>query len=313
MADQLLVYGASNSHKTTMCGQFHDFMARRTGIPGVHITLDSTVAPMQDQIDMGMVRIWHLGYETAHINSSIIAALNAAAAGFVPTHLSPEGARMSGEYQPLQGAMSIEGLWMISDAMKHYFMNERGMVAGGYTETDGSQMGSAQMQLYDMIKNKLFGTVTRMKSLRIPAVLWSSHEGRGTDMMQAAVLGPAMLPLKGLDKVPGYFAHVLRAESVTIQNAAGQPEGAKLIYFEPHQDKASGMTWPCKTSLTPMRNFQLRQKALEMSGNVLHNALLSRIDQGQLIGGLPEFLKFLYPVPVAPPMLPVAPHGQPQR
>jgi hypothetical protein len=281
VSDQLLIYGASGSGKTTVCGQFHDFMAR----------------------------VWHLGYETAQINSSPIAALNRMANGFVPQHLSHAGQRLSDQWMYSTGALSVEGLYMLSESLKHYFMKDRGMVNGGYTEADGSQMGMAQMQSYDMIKNQIIATITRMKGLQNVGILWTSHEGKGTDMQQAATLGPAMLPLKNLDKVPGFFAHCLRMESTPITNAQGGVEMAKVMYFEPHPDKSSGLLWPCKTSLTPMRNHNLRLKAQELSGGALNNGLLSRIVEGRIVGGLPDFLNFLYQ-PAVTVVMPSTP-GQP--
>ena len=295
MAEQILVYGASGASKSTQCGVFHEYEAKRTGKPGIHICLDSSVAPLQDQIDAGMVKVWHLGYETVERNASVLTALNAISRGFVPSSLDPTtGARLSVDFYRHDGAVSIEGLYMISEALKQYFMFSKGMMNQVTPEADGSVVGTAQMQLYDMIKNVFYNLLTQLKGAPYSRILWTSHESKGTDQNGAAVLGPAILPAKGLDRIPAFFAHCLRLEQLTYTNAAGQPDTARLLHFAPHKDSITQLTWPAKTSLSPSRFYALRQLAGSLTGGVIQDAIFTRInEQGQVTGGILGLLQFL--------------------
>lgn len=296
MSEITLVYGASSSSKTTLCGQFHRYESNRLQAPGLHVTLDSSVEPMMDEIQEGRVRIWHLGYEQQSINSSLLNALHRLAAGYTPKDIDPvTGQRVSDNWNyNIRGAMSVEGVSLISDALLRYMAIERGQQNVKFVEVSGQAVGGAYQATYSDVKTAMVETITKMKGLPgAQRVLWTAHEGVGTDMQQANTLGPAMTPSKGIDKIPALFAHSLRTESITFMNEEGKPEQGKLIHFDPHVEPKSGLKWPCKVSMSPARTWALRKKASDVSNGVLPGALLARLKDGKLVGGITDFLEFL--------------------
>lgn len=295
MSELFLIYGASATAKTTACAQFHRYESTRLQVSGLHVTLDSSFEPLDEEIRDGRVRVWHIGYERPEINSSLLNAIHALAAGFMPSHLDPvTGARMSHSFEAIRGAVSVEGLYMITDQMVRYIAAERGLQNVSFQEASGANVGSAHQSVYSLVKQQTLGAITRMKGLRdVQRILWTSHEGTGTDLMDAEVLGPAMVPAKGLDKIPGYFAHYLRAESLQFINETGQPEIGKLLHFIPHKHTTSSLLWPAKVSLSPQRSWFLSEFARLKSRGVFPGALFNRIEQGVLTGGISDLLRFL--------------------
>lgn len=301
MAEQLMDYGPSGTGKTTDCGQFHRYEAikryeQQQPYVGLHVTVDSSFEPLQDELAQGLCRVWHLGYETADKQASPLASLVHFAAGFIPVDLNPEtGERLSNNWtRGTNVAVSIEGLWMIANTLKQYLMNDRNLLSAvRFTEVNGANVGSADVGIYDIIGNQLFSIVTRLKGAPYGRILWTSHDGMGEGLGKATVLGPGTLPNKNLDKVSGWFAHTIHKQVFEFTNEHGQTEQGRLLHFEGHKDANTGLIWPCKTSLSPRRTWELKQHALSVSGGQIGGALVARIKDGQMTGGIVDLLRFL--------------------
>jgi hypothetical protein len=302
MAESFLLYGPSGVSKTSQCAEFHSYEKNRqrltnhwaSDIPGMHVTADSSFEPLIDCIEQGIVRPWNVAYEP-----SPLTALISVSKGMVPKDVDLKtGARLSAEFVPAAGALTIEGLYVFALALKAHLMSS-GMKNTMHTEADGSQFGTAHLSIYDIIANNLQSSVQRMRGLQyVDRFLWTSHETKGTDAMSASVLGPAMLVNKGIDKISGWFSNTFHMTPFTYQSGNGSQESGRLLYFEPHQDQTTQLFWPCKTSLTPTRLLRLRARCKEIGsqGNCMP-CIIS--DNGSIIGGISEILKTIDSIPGA--------------
>lgn len=300
MSELIMIYGASNASKTTTCGIFHEheWLKPREGNkePGIHITLDSTSTPMQDQIDQGMVKVWNLTYETPEqTGANLLHCLHGLSQGWVPQDLDPTGRRTSNRWHKPKCSVSFEGLKMVSNALLQYFAKERQLSTTVFVETSGQKVGNVQLQVYNLVRTELESLLTRMKGIAtFPRILWTSHEGVGTDAQGVAFCGPDAIPSKGLDKWPPIFAHCFHVESVTLPaTETSGPEIAKLFHFSAHQDSRNAI-WPAKVSLTPRKFAQLQAGAHTLSKGLTSTALLAKINsKGEIVGGFKTFLQFL--------------------
>lgn len=298
MADSILIYAASGGSKTTQCGEFHRYhqdqlkLYNQPLVPGWHVTGDSTFAPLADYIQEGAILPWNIAYE-AQIGGSPISAVMNFSRGMVPAKVDPlTGCRdPQAGWQWATGVMSVEGLHVIAELWKYHLMTTGNMQHTLHTDMSGATVGTAQLAIYDIVKNNLHEAVTRMRGLPfVRRVLWTTHEAKGTDQASASVLGPAILVNKNIDKVPGWFANTLRLTPLSYQGPDGKQDTARALYFEPHQDPITQLFWPAKTSLTPRRLQRLKARSRQVgaSGSFLPCVIG---DDGTIRGGIYEFLQ----------------------
>lgn len=288
----LLLYGASNSSKTTQLADFHEwYHSTHPGASiGWHVTADSSFIPFQDAIAKGCVKVWDINYESTILNpdgktySNPLKALHHACSGWVPMHVSPEGKRLGHEWQMHLGVLSLEGLLMFGEAIMRYMMNGQNLQNVSFYEQSGTAVGQAHLNTYNLVRTQIMSAVVQTRSLSNPYVIWTSHEGVGTNSVdKAMVLGPAMITKSGLDKVTPNFAHALRLEPLEVPTANGT-EVHRILHVDSHKDPTTGLMWPCKLSL-PLSKLMLMRKLSAHYGTP--NCVPCIVDaEGRLQGGL---------------------------
>lgn len=289
----MLLYGASNSSKTTQLADFHQwYFETHPGAPiGWHVTADSSFIPFQDAIAKGCVRVWDVNYENTLLNpdgqsySNPLKALHIACSGYVPRDVSPEGKRLSNEWIKHEGVLTLEGLLMFGEAIMRYMMNGQNLQNVSFYEQSGTAVGQAHLNTYNLVRTQIMSMIVQTRSLSNPYVIWTSHEGVGTNSVdKAMVLGPAMITKSGLDKVTPNFAHALRLEPLEVQTANGTTEVHRILHIDSHKDPTTGLMWPCKLSL-PLSKLQLMRKLSDYYGTPNCVPCVVKSD-GTLEGGL---------------------------
>lgn len=298
MAESVLMYGSSGSSKTSQCAEFHMYerlKAQQLNLPWkdwphTHVTGDSSFEPLEEVVESGLVQPWNIAFET-QLGSSPISAIIALAGGHVPVKTDPKtGQRLSNEFRPATGAVTVEGLHVLAEAWKYHMMN-MGLI-NAQLQDGVNQLGTAHLSIYDMIKNNLHQAVLRMRAMpHVGRFMWTTHEAKGTDQYTASVIGPAILVNKGIDKVPGWFANTIHIQPSTFPTADGKTQSGRVLWFEPHPDPNLQINWPAKTSLTPKKLQRLKARSLEVGGNGSCMPCLIAPD-GSIQGGIAEILRY---------------------
>ncbi len=259
MSQLILIYGDSDTFKSTNAGEFADYQYLRTGLPTYLITADSGHGPYKSQIRRGIVKVWNVG--TAEYP---IAAINWASKGWWPKVIDPKTGFAKcitkDDMRPLMkdeiGGMIVEGLTRNAE------IAESSMARSGSAGVHISaavhkftQMG-ADFEVQDMRTASGFlqrwtrEYIQNFRNLNVDRVLMTAHEAKGEDMVSKKLIpGPSISGKASTHRVCGWFEFALHFEAY---KAKGKTTLARRGWFQKHPDKeVPNVYWDAKLGCEP--------------------------------------------------------------
>lgn len=276
MARTCLVYGKTNTFKSSQAAQFARWLYNRYKKPVGLLSSDSGWVPMRPEIEEGIIVPWSLS-AVEHP----IAVVKKVSNGFWTSSLDPRTGigdqeklvEISKLKTPLCGLI-IEGL--TSNAT--LFMEDselKGRAIG--QPLQGTEWNDAlkktvykYVELGEKIVMRSQGTyghaqiitqtyVNCFKALALPWIMFTAHETKGEDDNDKPILGPAVCGKAGVDKITGWFEVSLRAVSETYQTDIEEDgrmtkvnRNGAVLWYTNHPDQTyRNMLWPAKISVPP--------------------------------------------------------------
>jgi len=268
MANSLLIYGSSNTFKTSNVGQAIEHIYATTGKQCRGIYGDN-YGPIHRQIEDRLIEVWDM-----RTTNDPLACILLAGQGYWPTAF--EGGKATGPLRMTQpgefnglGAYVVEGLQENGTLiMRNLEGKQRStgepLVAefGEVVDKLAVQYAMASRGTYGFVQNQTHRYVNLYKGLPVEWFICSTHEESGKNKAGVNVCGPAIVGKAMIDKVAQWFDHVLHFQSVEMKVAlsadAQKRFGVKDVtrmgsraYFAKHQDPKTSLMWPAKLGVDP--------------------------------------------------------------
>jgi hypothetical protein len=274
MARSGIIYGDSNTLKSTACKHFSHYIYERTGKCTLLLSMDGGGwAPMQPEIDAGVISAYRCNTQVP------LPILRRISQGYWPedtgeTEISRTNLRKV-DWQKF-GGMVIEGVTSISQAIMRH-LADKGIKTGeeatspfaqrvmveGVVETEAFA-GSSRAH-YGFTQNQLYSMISNFSSLPCEYVLWTALESRAEEDDRTLVYGPQVAGKKATALVPSWVGDCIHAQGTSVRKTVQVPDPAdakKLVdseivetnvrmYFIKHPDPVTSILYPAKPRVTP--------------------------------------------------------------
>lgn len=276
MAELTLMYGESGTYKSSNLAEAAEYIFETTGGVCLLASADSSWAPMQPQIDRGVIVPWNLnscdyplsslmkiskGYWPDKLIDGVADEKSMKAPMPNSMYCTRRNPAKEGEYKI--GGMLFEGLAMIGELLKSSL--EEGKRSTGEPlvaqfEEQGESFAMGSRGTYQFVQNQTRKYVFNLKPLPCDRIIVTSHEGKGEDDNKRPIFGPAIVGKASTDKVPQWFETTLHFESYQQTVKRKDNKGAEhqvntigvRAYFDRHQDnELKTIFWPAKISAPP--------------------------------------------------------------
>jgi len=310
MARTILIYGESGTFKSSNLGEIAEYLLSRFGGITRLLTADSGVAPMQEQIDRGVIQYWDI--TTA---KSPMGLFRKALRGYWPDKLVNGKADENSfrpttaeEWRGISGVF-VEGITRVADVMMQD-LREKGRDTGeplqAKFQDSGVNFAQASRGTYGFVQTYSQDWIGELKTLPVPWVVVTAHEGKGEDLVsKKTVFGPAIVGKAGTDKVCGWFENSIHTESYKIQvkGEVKPREGVRGCFVRHSDAEVGNVYWPAKLGLPPkamagvIKKFPNGYVAFRMNSEGVYTSgmhtLMEAIDteMGVALGGLGEALE----------------------
>lgn len=270
MAQTTLIYGESDTYKSSNAGEAADYIYSMTGGVTRLVSADSGWGPMADQIRRNVIVPWNLTSAKFPLP-----CLKKIARGFWPTKLSDNGLADESSLRLTQpedwglpssprdgayriGGYIIEGLTMISGLLLSDLTNKQrstGEPLIGVFDELGETFASSSRGSYNFVQKTMMAFALDLKGLGCWKVIVTGHEGRGSDTAKRPTYGPQLAGQAANDRVTSWFENTLHHESYMMRFRRGNKEvlapGVRAFY-QRHQDpEIPTVFWPAKIGAEP--------------------------------------------------------------
>lgn len=330
MARTVLLYGETDTYKSSNAREFARWCTLRTGLPVGWISSDSGWGPAQPDVDAGTIlpiKLSSCKYPVAVIKQlsrgmwpedlDVKTGLFTEVGKDNKTSLRPIDWK-----KPKLGGYVIEGLHENAKVFMHD-SEEKGRAIGEPLQgTEWDKDANAFKYKYVELGEKLVmrsrGTfhhaqviteayVNEFKSLPVPWVMFTSHQTLGKDDNDRPALGPAVIGTANVDKITGWFecsfhsvsqmytADVTHVAPGTdkVQQLKVQRAGA-VLWFQKHPDPVlTKVLWHSKLGVPTERQAQIFKRWPE--GNFW---LVTDDDTGEYTQSVATLLEMVDPVGV---------------
>lgn len=274
----ILIYGASDTGKTSQLGEIARYLINTRGWEGRLLTGDSSYAPLADLIQSpenpnGQIEAFDLALTT-----STLEVMSAVGQGYWPKIVGNEIRLIKTPPDRAKRIkfMMVEGAAVVSQMLMAQMIRNKLKIAedvvGSYELTlpiDGSpekfkvvegQAGRAHYNhIHNILRSRLWPA---FKALPLEYCIWTSHESKGDDDLNKALpaLGPATIGKALVSRTTENFAHAFRLD-VDYQDPKNPDSRVFKGYFLTHPEPSVMKAfWPCKVSLSLEKSAKLRKQ-----------------------------------------------------
>lgn len=274
MARSGIIYGDSNTLKSTAGKHFSHYIYERTGKCTLLLSLDGGGwIPMQPEIDAGIISAYRCNIEvplpTLRKISQGYWPLNTAATRAAETDLRlVDWAKF--------GGMIVEGVTSISQAMMRH-LADKGIKTGEDATSpfaqsvlvDGKvvseQFAGSSRAHYNFVQNQLYSLITNFNSLPCEYVLFTGLEARSEEDDRTLIYGPQIAGKKATALIPSWVGDCIHSQGISVRRTVQVPDVAdpkKMVdseivetrvrmYFMKHPDPITNILYPAKPRVTP--------------------------------------------------------------
>jgi len=265
----LIVYGASDSGKSTQARYVAEHVYKMTGKKTRLIALDrgSLWSPSQDLVDAGI--IVPLEFPTGHEYNPFAVMRKLRRGEFpvdgiinLPTRIEEKGVvryQTNTKWRPWSPEDEAEIGAIVIDSLSSYataFMsdvkqkNQRsGDPAAAPRLEDGEQMGTNTMNHYADCHTEILDLLQSFQSLPVHITMFTALEGKGEDDdsgIKRTALGPETIGKAINGKLPSRVNHCFHL----VAEGAGKDKKIKAWYNK-HPSEIPKIEWPSKVTLPP--------------------------------------------------------------
>jgi hypothetical protein len=275
MARSGVIYGDTDTFKTTAIAHFARYIAEKTGKATLLFSADGGGwGPCQEEVDVGMIRAYRC--DTATIPLPVLRKVSQ---GYWPAN--PEATSISDvDFRPVPwdeiGAVAVEGFTSIGTMLMRH-VADRNLKTGEEGTTPFSMPirvnGEIRQETfagnsrghYNFVQNQLYGLTMNFISWPVEYVLFTGHEKKTEDTDRTTVMGIAV-PGKAISAlIPTWVGDCIHAQDyqVPITTVVSKPGGKSgemenLItferhcryYFRKHPDPVTGLCYPAKPRIS---------------------------------------------------------------
>lgn len=279
LAQTFLLYGDTNTRKTTQLGAMVKYCYERYGAPCRMVTVEPNYAHLLPLVEAGLLEIFPIATQF----SSVLSLLRALSRGdWLPIRAIgsrviltpskkvitplPDGSATSKiELQSPCSAYFIEGISSIANLLLREVTNGGKKigegVVGPFSETsysEGKELESFAASApahYGFSQNTLIDLLANFCALPVNMVGFTAHEGRGKDKYTGApIYGPLVVGQAATATIPPKIGDMFHLESTIPPNdSTGKPTGPPTVraYLDKHQDSEnSSVLWPATVRWT---------------------------------------------------------------
>ncbi len=270
MARTILNYGILGTYKTTVAGQFARWLYEQYGGITRMLTSDSGFAPVQEEVDAGIIHPWSLNSCTMPV-----AVVKRVSKGFWTTELDAKtgiGDEQKMVMTPAAHWPAISGYifeGITRNAELYRLDSERKDRKLG-EPLQGSDLVAIQTELgekylmnsratYQAAQRFTADYVERCKGLPCQWVMFTGHQSRGEDDNGRPCLGPEVAGKALNSVVGGWFENTLHSQQYRFKKKlvrAGktveiETTGTKLFFMAHPDPESKTLFWPAKLGVTP--------------------------------------------------------------
>jgi hypothetical protein len=282
MARSGVIYGPTNSFKTTACAHFARWIAETTGKATLMFSSDGGGwDPCQEEVDAGMILPYH-----CDANEIPLPIVRRVSQGYWPEN--PREADITRvNFKRVNwdkvGGIAVEGLTSLGTMLMRHCADknlktgeegaskfqQRILVEGEVVSETFTQSSRGH---YGFVQNQLYSLVTNFQSLPVSYVLFTAHEKKyaedGELQCGISVPGKAITPL-----VPTWVGDCIHAQDFKVAEKVRVDDPAKpgekreeevlnvvcRYYFVKHVDPATGAIFEAKPRVTHSKALELRK------------------------------------------------------
>lgn len=274
MARSGILYGDSDTRKSTACKHFARYIYERTGKCTLLLSMDGGGwMPMQPEIDAGIISAYRCNIEVP------LPTLRKISQGYWPTNTSATRAAETDlrlvDWNKFGGVV-VEGVTSISQALMRH-LADKGIKTGEEATSPFSQqvivdgkIGQEQFagnsrSHYGFVQNQLYSMITNFNSLPCEYVLFTGLESRAEEDDRTLIYGPQIAGKKATALIPSWVGDCIHAQGFPVQKIIQVPDPSdpkKMIdsvlvtstvrmYFLSHPDATTQIRYPAKARVTP--------------------------------------------------------------
>jgi hypothetical protein len=275
VADSGVIYGETDTFKTTAIAHMARYIADKVGKPTLLFSADGGGwKPVQEEIDAGMIRPYRC--DTATIPLPILRKVSQ---GYWPRNPEETDLRKL-DFCPIDwndvGAVAIEGFTSIGTMLMRH-VADKNLKTGeeGTTPFSMPIMVSGEMRSetfagnsrghYNFVQNQLYGLTMNFISWPVEYVLFTGHEKKTEDGDRATVMGVGVPGKAVTALIPTWVGDCIHAQDYNVPvmtrvpkigGKPGETEDQPTLerhcryYFRKHPDPVTGLIFPAKPRVT---------------------------------------------------------------
>src|SRR5579863_6745198 len=274
MARSGIIYGDSNTGKSTAAKHFSHYIYERTGKCTLLLSMDGGGwGPMQPEIDAGVISAYRCNTEIP------LPTLQYISKGYFPADTNETEATRN-NLTPIDwnkfGGFIVEGVTSISEAIMRHLadkqiktgedatspFHQRVLVEGRvetvtFAGNSKAHFGFAQKSLYSLIMNFI--------GLPCDYVFFTGLESRAEDDDRTPIYGPQIAGKKATALIPSWVGDCIHAQGTAVRRTVAVPDPADptkkvdteivdtvvRMYFVKHPDPVTNIMFPAKPRVTP--------------------------------------------------------------
>ena len=282
MARTGLIYGDTNTYKSTAVGHFSRYIYEKTGKRTLLLTTDGGgLEPIQGEIKGGLLVPHRCNVQMP------LPFLYKIAEGYWPEH--PEDASLLTNLVRINyeefGGLAIEGLSSVSQTVMRYLADNGVKTGEDATNQFGLQVmvnGKAEVVKfagnsrghYGFTQNHLYSLMMKFASWPVEYVLWTAHSSKSEEEDRTPIYGPDVAGKKATAKVPTWVGHCIHAQDFQVRKPVEIPDPADpkkkvtvdeieqvvRMYFMKHPDPVTGILYPANPRVVAVKLPELLKR-----------------------------------------------------
>lgn len=243
----MLIYGETQSGKTSLIGSFARDLHQRTGkITRLIMTDEGGTAAIAPEISEGIIEVVSMVADSLPQSN-----LMWLAKGAWPSESWPDNKGTLNKPIDIQaltakvGMIVLDSLSSAAGLVMNFFVNSGMKVAQevvGLREEQGLKFGAPAMAHFGAVQQFMLQLTTALSGLNVEKIIYTALESKGSDTVDGQIiLGPLIAGKALTGVIPSRMNRILHLEIVP---SANKEDRSYRIYFEPHVDKTLGRVWP---------------------------------------------------------------------
>lgn len=252
-AKSYLIYGATQSGKTSLLGRLARAMHERTGkITRLILCDEGGPSAIQPEIDDGIIQVVDMVGDPMPQSNLMWLARGCWPGVYWPSKEGTLPKTEDGKIPGLDqvGMIALDSLSSAAQLAMGFLVNNGIKISQDVValrEEQGLKFGNASQSHYGAIHGYSLQLITALTSLPVDRVVYTALEAKAEDNIdKSMVLGPLLVGKAMTGVLPSRMNRILHLEQVLSQDRKNL---SYRIYYKQHQDPVLGKFWPANLRL----------------------------------------------------------------